>query len=154
MTVPSHPVQVINRIRFGTRLGRLAWPHVTGGMDTDPPDDDSMGGGDESEQGTRQKIHFCQRPVQQKLRGPQKIIKFRVFFPSLIIVFSAFTFSSMSAESTQETVIREMRPKTSWPSGRIRAYSKDGGVHCRHILGRKEVRKTNIVRTGRKSINI
>lgn len=80
MTVPSHPVQVINRICFGTRLGRLAWPHVTGGMDTDPPDDDSMGGGDESEQGTRQKMHFCQRPVQQKLRGPQKRNKFRVFF--------------------------------------------------------------------------
>lgn len=66
MTVPSHTVQGINRIRFGARLGRLAWPHVTGGTDTEPPDDGSMGGRDESEQGTRQKMHFCQRPVQRK----------------------------------------------------------------------------------------
>lgn len=63
MTVPFHPVQGINRIRFGMKFGRLAWPHVTGGMDTEPADDDSMGGGDESEQSTGQKMHLCQRAV-------------------------------------------------------------------------------------------
>lgn len=128
MTVPSHPVQGINRIRFGAGLGRLAWPHVTGGMDTEPPDDDSMGGRDESQQGTRQKMHFCQRPVQRKKNcGPQKRNKFRDFFPPLIFIFSAFTFSSVSTESTQEAIMREVRPKTSWPSGRIRAYSEVWG---------------------------
>lgn len=132
MTVPSHPVQGINRIRFGTRLGRLAWPHVTGGMDTEPPDDDSVGGGDESEQGTRQKMHFCQRLAQKNLVKLRKETNLEFF---LTFIFLAFTFSPVSTESTQEALMREMRPKTSWPSGRIRAYSKDGGCTADRFWG-------------------
>lgn len=113
MTVPSHPVQGINRICFGTRLGRLAWPHVTGGMDTEPPDDGSMGGGDESEQGIIQKMHFLTEDLLKKKTrwsSEKKQIQ-RVLFLALIFILSDLTFLSVSAESTQEALMMVVKPK-------------------------------------------
>lgn len=42
------------------------------------------------------------------------------FFPGPTFMFSASGFPPASAESTERTVMREVRPKASWPSGLVR----------------------------------
>lgn len=96
---------------------------MTGGMDTEPPDDDSMGGGNESEQGKRQKMRgFCQN-CPKKPRGPYQ----RETNDKQIFIFLNSMFPSVSVESREEPIMRKLRPKTYWPSGRIRACVEDEG---------------------------
>lgn len=89
---------------------------MTGGMDTEPPDDGSMGGGNASERDTRQ--------TRSARRNHEDLSKEKQFgythFFSVMFMFSASRFPSASAESTEKTVMRKVRPKTSWPSGLIR----------------------------------
>lgn len=85
-------------------------------MDTEPADDGSMGGGDASERDTRRT-----RSARRNHVDPSKEKQFGyTHFFSAMFMFSASRFPSASAESAEKTVIRKVRPKTSWPSGLVR----------------------------------
>lgn len=101
-------------------------------MDIEPPDDGSMGGGDESEQGTRQKMHFCQRSVKKKsymdLRKETKLVSYpcsNIHLFSLYVFFCVLRVHTGSQNDLGEA-------KDILAIGRIRVCSKEG---------RKEVRK-------------
>lgn len=87
---------------------------MTGGMDTKSPDDDSMGGGNESEQGMRQKMRdFCQN-CPKKARGPQQreTNGGHTLFPGQIFILLNSRFLSVSVESREETIMKKLRPET------------------------------------------
>lgn len=104
MTVPSHPVQGINRICFGLKLGRLAWPR------------DRRHG----HRTTRWWLHGRRECVRAGHEAAKRnSLGTHTFFPGPTFMFSASRFPSASAESTEKTVMRKVRPKTSWPSGLV-----------------------------------
>lgn len=141
MTVPSHPVQGINRICFGMRLGRLAWPR------------DRRHGHRTTRwwlHGRRECVragHEADEICSKKPRGPQQrgtvwVHTLFFFFFSIMFMFSASRFPS-----TEKTVMRKVRPKTSWPSGLVRRTGaalqthsgKEGGEKDKHCQDRNKV---------------
>lgn len=87
-------------------------------MDTEPPDDGSMGGGNASERDTRQTRSA--RRNHMDLSKEKQFGYTDFFFSGLTLMFSASRFPSASAESTEKRVMRKVRPKTFWPSGLVR----------------------------------
>lgn len=85
-------------------------------MDTEPPDDGSMGGGNASEQDTRQATGaFLTKICSEKPHGPQQ--RETIWGHRNVLMF--FEVSLCGNEDGEAT--------TSWPSGRVKARTEDRG---------------------------